>query len=145
MGTKLKKSVTGKERVVHTLLIILTCWPLLHIFLVKQFDLNAWKLAGWGMYSVPLHSIRLEITQLVKSPQGWTASPISDSRLNEPVSKYMDLRFALGKLMEPSGLARSVFEAFPTMDRINIRVSKLAMDRSSGMIEESHVDFLYDE
>ena len=34
-------------------LVAFALWPAVHIGLVKGYDLNPWKLAGWGMYSAP--------------------------------------------------------------------------------------------
>ena len=38
-----------KQAVVHAALVALTVWPALHIGMVKLYDVNPWKLAGWGM------------------------------------------------------------------------------------------------
>jgi len=42
-----------KSRIVHLGLALVAVWPLVHMTLVRRFDVSPWKLAGWGMYATP--------------------------------------------------------------------------------------------
>ena len=42
-----------KRILIHAFLIVFAIWPVVQIALVRIYDANPWKFAGWGMYSAP--------------------------------------------------------------------------------------------
>lgn len=135
-------STQRKQRWVHAFLVGLALWPLVHIVLVLRYDVNPWKLAGWGMYSAPQLAHRLEI--LGHAPGGGALRlPALPEDLVAVVANYNRLRRGLGRLVEPDEVARAVFGYEGGPEAITIRITKPVLNRKTGMIEERIEDYEY--
>ena len=73
---------TTKLKLLRVVLVALTIWPLLHLCLVEAFDVNPWKLAGWGMYSAPQLPGHLRIFGRGADGADASARPIGSQRRN---------------------------------------------------------------
>jgi len=133
-----------KQIVVYAGLVLLTLWPLFHIGLVKRYDVNAWKLAGWGMYSVP--QIPADVRILCHTPDDVGTYPLRTLRPEmEPLLHEFRLgRLGLGTLVEPDRLARSLLDYYPAIDGVSIVVVQPVLNRRTGMIEDESTTYDYD-
>ena len=59
-----------KRSLVHVFLLVLAVWPAVHIGLVLRYDVNPWKLAGWGMYSAPQLPAYVRVSALTPDEVG---------------------------------------------------------------------------
>ena len=137
-------SLAGKRRVLHTGLLLFTLWPLVHIYLVRRFEMSAWKLAGWGMYATPRPSssgIAIfgrrtgshQFEEVRSAPAAWQAQ----------ASQFLDRQRWLGQLIRPTALARSFNEQRPEFADLRIVVYTPRLDRQSGMIVMTQAVYEY--
>lgn len=124
-----------KRRLVVAVLVALAIWPLLQFFAVRRFDVDAWKLAGFAMYSVPgpQHLVRV-----VGLDSRGRQLPLHrndyDPELRSLVTDYHWRRMALGRLASDRALAQHLLEARPSWDAVAIVVAIPALDRETAMV-----------
>jgi hypothetical protein len=130
-----------KKSAVRALLVALTLWPAVHIWLVKSYGVSAWKLAGWGMYSVPRPKfVGMEVYY---REQGGT----TDVRLHNPEAKvaavandFLERYRWLGRLAFPDTFMEAMLELNPSWERVRVTVYQPVMDRETAMmIMREHV------
>ena len=132
-----------KARLVHACLIAFAVWPAVQIGLVARFEVNPWKLMGWGMYAVPQMPAELEFScDTAVRPGGcpWSVLPAhyaSDERA------FLRRRLGLGRLARPDALARAVLDREPEIERLTIEVVQPVMNRRTGLIEERRASYDY--
>ncbi|MCC6766888.1 MAG: hypothetical protein IT293_19705 [Deltaproteobacteria bacterium] len=125
----------AKAAILGAALVALTLWPLAHIGLVRRYDVNPWKLAGWGMYSAPRsRSLGMEVFGRPRGggPLAHMAEPPPTVR--DEASRYLERHRWLRRLARPAALAAAVAAAEPGWDEITIAVFEPELDRTSGMI-----------
>jgi len=132
-----------KKRVFLVALLAFTLWPLAQIGLVARYDANPWKLAGWGMYSVPQFPADVRVLCHTPDEVGtyelWTIAPTL-----EPLqSKFLRRRLGLGRLARPTELAHALLDYYPAIDGVTIVVLQPVLDRRTGMVEEESTDYSY--
>ena len=126
-----------KRAWVHGALILFALWPAVHIGLVKAWDVNPWKLAGWGMYSAP------QIPAEVRIQVG--ASPLEELPAELEAERYAFLRarLGLGDLARPAKLARALLDRDPALDGVSIEVVQPVLNRHTGIVEERRTTYAY--
>jgi hypothetical protein len=134
---------TSKRIVVYAFLVAFTLWPLVHIGLVKRYDVNPWKLAGWGMYSAPQLPAWLQLFALTSDSVGIYELQTVQPALQPAVDEFLRRRWGLRQLVEPDDLARAMLDYYPGIDGVRIVVVQPFLDRHTGMIEERTFTYGY--
>jgi len=124
-----------KSRIVYAGLAVVAAWPLVHIALVRRFDVSPWKLAGWGMYSTPRFDL------LGMEIYGHDAATGEDEQLTTPsgaereaAAAYLERYRWLRALADDSDLTDVLFTDYPAWDRVTVVVFRPELDRDSGRI-----------
>ena len=133
----------SKRIFVYALLTVFTVWPLVHIGLVKRYDVNPWKLAGWGMYSAPQLPAWVQLFGLTSDSVGIYELQTVQPALQPAVDRFLRRRRGLGQLAEPDALARAMLEYYPAVDGVRIVVVQPFLDRETGMIDERMATYEY--
>jgi hypothetical protein len=128
-------SLERKTWWVHTLLVAMTVWPLLHIGLVWRFDLSPWKLGGWGMYTTPRFGlIGMELYGHDPGRDEWQQLTAPTTAVREAAGTFLEHHRWLRGLARTGALAGAVASSQPEWDRLRITVSYPAIDLPSGMV-----------
>lgn len=123
-----------KRRLVHAALAAFTLWPALQIALVKTQGLSSWKLAGWGMYATPQRQPGLVVRGITREGQRVPlAQPLAPA-LREELARFQRWRSALGRLFEPTRLARAILASEPELARVELEVIELHLDPKTAML-----------
>ena len=129
--------------VLRLMLVVVTVWPAVHIALVRIYDVNPWKLAGWGMYSAPQLPVRVEITALTPDEIGRYELRSVQPAFEPELERFLVGRRNLGRLVEPDALARALLEHYPAIDGVEIRVVRTILNTATARIEERSSSFAY--
>ena len=132
-----------KRRIVLGLLLGFTAWPAVHIALVKEYDLNPWKLAGWGMYSAPQLPPYLRVLGLTPDEVGVYELSTVPEEVVPALDDFLDRRRALRGLVRPDEVAHALLDAYPAIDGVRIVVVQPTLNRSTGMIETTQTQYEY--
>ena len=137
-------SRTTKRRVLHAGLVLFTLWPLAHIYLVRRFNMSAWKLAGWGMYATPRPTFS-GLQVLGRRPDSKQFEEIRSlpPRWQTDARHFLDDQRWLGRLLRPKMLARSLKHQMPEFADLRIVVFTPALDRQTGMIVVKPMTYEY--
>jgi hypothetical protein len=95
---------------VHAGLIVLTVWPVVHLGLVWRYDVNPWKLAGWGMYSAPQLPGEVQVFCLTPDVVGRYELRTIQPDLQPALRAFQRSRLGLGRLAGPDGFARALLD-----------------------------------
>ncbi len=133
----------AKRALVQAALLIFAVWPVVHIGLVKRYDINPWKLAGWGMYSAPQLPCRLRVFCLTPDEVGLYELRTLDPVLEQKARQFLRRRRALRRLARPDALGAAVLEDAPAIDGVRIEVMQPFLDPASGMIEQRVSSYEY--
>ena len=125
-----------KRTVVHAALILFTVWPAVHIGLVERYDLNPWKLAGWGMYSAPQLACDVRVFCFTPDRVGTYELTTIQPEFDPLLLEFLRRRRSLGELTRPDRFAQSLLDYFPAVDGLSIVVVQPVLNPRSGMIEE---------
>ena len=134
---------TSKRIAVYAFLVAFTLWPLVHIGLVKRYDVNPWKLAGWGMYSAPQLPSYMRIVCLTPDEVGRYELSSVRPALEPAFERFLLMRRDLGRLVEPDAFARALLDHYSAIDGVEIVVVEPFLDRRTGMIEERSETYEY--
>jgi len=129
--------LSGFKRIaLYVGLLVFTIWPAAQIGLVKRYDVNAWKLAGWGMYSAP--QFPGDVRVLCHTPDAVGTYELStiQPELEPVLLDFLQHRLGLGRLAAPDEFARALLEFYPAIDGVSIDVLQPVLDRRTGMIVE---------
>jgi len=132
-----------KERLLGALLLVLTLWPIAHIGLVFRFDLNPWKLAGWGMYTVPQLPPYLRVYGSLADGSGRQELTALDPALDPEHQRFLRRRYFLRELTRPDRFAHALLERYPGPERVTIVVFQPYLDPKTGMLEERSTEYDY--
>lgn len=134
-----------KRWIVRAILTAALLWPLVHLALVARYDLNRWKLAGWGMYTEPgLKDVGMEVYGR-RTPNG-TPEVLTqiDATLRQEADEFLyDYRW-LRRLTQPDSFVGAIAATHPDWQRIEVHVFRPYLVPQSGFIERSHVRYTYD-
>ena len=122
----------------------ITLWPLIHIFLVGQYDLSPWKLGGWGMYSAPrTHGLNMEL--MVKTSGAIDFAPLEhptelvQTEAREFLSSYLWLR----GLADAEAFAELVLSEHSQYSAVRLTFERPRLDRESGMIVSHRTEYIH--
>jgi len=128
---------------VYVFLLAFAVWPLVHIGLVKRYNVNPWKLAGWGMYSAPQLPAWLQLFALTSDSVGVYELQTIQPALQPAVDDFLRRRRGLRQLVVPDDLARKTLDFYPAIDGVRIVVVQPFLNRHNGMIEERTTTYEY--
>jgi hypothetical protein len=124
-----------KARLVHAALVLLTLWPLVHLWLGARFELSPWKLAGWGMYAEPRFGmLGMEVYGRVRGSSAEEPLAAPPRELQAVATEYLERYRWLRKLARPEALARAALALHPEWDQVRVVVFRPELDRASGMV-----------
>jgi hypothetical protein len=129
--------------VVYAFLLAFALWPLVHIGLVKRYDVNPWKLAGWGMYSAPQLPAWLQLSALTSDSVGVYELQTIQPALQPAVDDFLRRRRGLRQLVVPDSLAQETLDYYPGIDGVRIVVVQPFLNPHNGMIEERTTTYEY--
>ena len=118
-----------KRRLACAWLALFAIWPLLHHALVRGYDVDPWKFAGWSMYA------RVTLPPVVKLYE--FRAPAHLERLDPgrlpPRSRAAYERFARGRrvygtLASPDELGSLYLEERPEAERLEVTVVRWTLD-----------------
>jgi hypothetical protein len=133
-----------KKRLVYVTLLLLTAWPLFHIYLVKKFDVSPWKLAGWGMYAAPrFGQISVDVFGRLPETEDFQFVSTIPPHLYAAMSQFLETYRWLRRLTPHERIARALLKAYPEYDTIRLLVSHPTLDRATGMVVTSQDVFDY--
>ena len=122
-----------KRKLVVTFLLLFAVWPALQHTLVRHYDVDPWRLAGWGMYAAPgaMKTVRVVALSNEAPPR------ILDTRsYAEPDRAIIDLfrarRQALGDLASAESVATDLLKLHPEWEGVAIPVLSLRLDPQSA-------------
>jgi hypothetical protein len=124
-----------KRQVVLGLLLAFTVWPVAHIALVKVYDVNPWKLAGWGMYSAPQLQPHLRVFGLTPDDVGVYELSTAPAEVVPVLDEFLERRRVLRNLARPDEVARALLDAYSAIDGVRLVVVQPTLNRRTGMIE----------
>jgi len=124
-----------KSRIVHLGLALIAAWPLVHMALVRRFDVSPWKLAGWGMYSTPRFDLLgMEIYGHVAATGDAEQLTTPSGAERDAAAAYLERHRWLRSLADDRDLTDVVLTDHPAWDRVSIVVFRPELDRDSGRI-----------
>jgi hypothetical protein len=126
-----------KRKLLHAGLILFALWPLVQIGLVLQFQVNPWKLAGWGMYSAPQFPAELRVEARVPGEAGAFELRTIPEAVQDEELRFLERRLGLGRLARPDSFGRALLDYYPAIDGVTIEVRQPTLDPVSGMVVES--------
>ena len=136
--------MSGRKRsAVHAGLILFALWPAVHIGLVRVWEVNPWKLAGWGMYAAPQIPAELRVSCFTPDAVGVYPLRTLAPELEALRDAYLRRRLGLGRLARPGRLARALLDYYPAIDGLSIVVVQPVVNRRTGYIEERTTAYAY--
>ena len=129
-------------RVALGLAVALSLWPLLHVGLVFEHGLSAWKLGGWGMYATPRPTnIGLEVL-VGPRPDGPLRPMSRPSRAVRARARELVDRFLwLGRLASAEALIEAVRAQQPQWPYVRVRVLRSGIDASDGFVRTGEFSY----
>jgi hypothetical protein len=118
-----------KRRLVGGFLIAFGLWPLVHWGLVRVYDVDPWKLAGWAMYTAPGAMKTVRVTRIER---GGGFETLDFARYGpeeqRAVDRFRERRRVLGRLASSEPLARTMLALHPDWEGVAISVLSLKLD-----------------
>lgn len=108
-------------------LLLVALWPLAQIALVHHHDVYPWKLAGWGMYTVPPPTMTTDVGVEDDQVTHWFPAHALDARSRHALERYHARRRILGRLASTDELAQAMRERAPAARRIVVRTRIVEM------------------
>ena len=124
-----------KKRLLALMLSVLTIWPIIHMALVEQCGINAWKLAGWGMYSAPQMRPRIQIDILQNTRWITARSEHITQELREVIHEFALNCTTLGRLCTPASLGEAFLAEWPSLDGVRVIVTRFVLNTATGRLE----------
>ncbi|MBL8954632.1 MAG: hypothetical protein JNK82_27895 [Myxococcaceae bacterium] len=114
----------------RALLVFVTLWPCVTLWLQARFDVDPWKLMSFGMYAAPSRRPSdVELVLSVERDGAWVQVP-------EPVGEgtaFRKWRRTLGRLASHEALGR-VLLTQTAAKQARIEVRELRLDRETGRV-----------
>jgi len=131
-----------KRNAVRTALIAFAVWPLLHIGLIRAYDLNPWKFAGWGMYAAPQLVCGVRILGIAPDGTDYELRSIAEP-IEPALAEFRRRRNGLRGLATPDALGDAVLRHYSAIAAVRIVVVQPVLDPPSGMIHEVETRYEY--
>jgi hypothetical protein len=133
-----------KMACVRLLFLALLLWPPVHAGLVSFYDLSAWKLAGWGMYSQPRpKDVGMEVYFRAGAAGDYQRLTQSSPALQAEASAFLARHQWLGRLVRPDAFSAAIRREHPEWDALRIVTFHSHMDPATGMIGLRRTEFDY--
>jgi hypothetical protein len=132
-----------KRIVVHVGLTLFTVWPAVHLGLVARYEVNPWKLAGWGMYAAPQFPAEVRVLCHTPDAVGTYELRTIQPEIEPAMLAFLERRLGLGRIAEPANFARALLDFYPAIDGVSIVVLQPILDRRTGLIEENSSTYSY--
>jgi hypothetical protein len=137
-------SLRVKKYVVYGALLLLTLWPLVHVWLVERYDVSPWKLGGWGMYAAPRPSFwGMEVYYRLAGSHDFVQLTTPTVPERAEAGAFLQSHRWLRKLVPPDRFAGVVMDSDPRIDAVKIVVVHPVMNAKTGMIEASRNVYEY--
>ncbi len=104
-----------------------------HHVLVRQVDVNPWKLLGFAMYTTP-HTLTIEIMDETEKPRRLPIHLLS-AEASKALTKFRGARLILGQLRSPRLLAQAIFHSHPTTKRLAIAIGVTQLNGKTSFLE----------
>lgn len=128
-------NLSTKKALVYGFLAVLTAWPAVHIWLVENYGLSSWKLAGWGMYATPRPKfVGMEIYFRGSEDTGYQRFRETTGAAGDAARTFLDRYRWLGKLAFPDEFARAMLAMNPGWSQIKVVVYQPVLDRNTAMM-----------
>jgi hypothetical protein len=128
---------------VNLALVFFALWPLGHLALVRAYDVNPWKLAGWGMYTTPQFTPLVSIECLTPDAIGRYELGSVHPDWQDELDDFVRRRRGLGRLARPDALGRRLLAVYPAILGVEITVERPFLDRRKGMVESATETYFY--
>jgi len=132
-----------RRRIVLGIVIAFAIWPAVQLGLVLGYDVNPWKLAGWGMYSAPQIPCYVRLFGLTPDDVGRYELRTLPPELEPVLERFLHRRRSLRRLVEPGELGRALLRHYSAVVGIEVEVVQPVLDPSSGTIEERSDRYVY--
>jgi hypothetical protein len=124
-----------RQRIVRTVLALLTVWPLFHVGVTRAFDMNPWKFLGFGMYAVPTAKVQVSLFafregQLVPFRREEVGQEVMHATF-----RYSWRRVDLGTLARPDAIAQGLLKEHPEIEGVRVEIMRSYVDRDDGMLK----------
>jgi hypothetical protein len=124
-----------KRALVGGLLVALTAWPAVHVWLCRRYDVSPWKLAGWGMYSTPRpRTLGMEVWGAATGAGPYEQLRVPTPALQAEGAAFLERWRWLGRLARPDRFADAVLAAHPGWNRLRVEVYRSHLDPRTGMV-----------
>ena len=128
---------------VHVALVLLALWPAAQMALVASYDLNAWKLGAWGMYSTPQFVPEIYVDVLTPDEAGRYPFRDPKGEFSAERDRFIQRRYGLGRLATPEALGRGILEAYPAFLGVEITVAERFINLDTGIIDDRYTTYIY--
>lgn len=118
-------------------------WPAVHIGLVARYDVNPWKLAGWGMYSAPQLLPYVRVSGLTPDEVGVYELRTIRPELQPARDEFLRARLGLGRLVRPDRFARTLLDHYTAVEGVIVEVVQPVLRPRTGIIEEESTRYEY--
>lgn len=127
--------LAAKRRLVHGALLLLAVWPLVHLGLAWRWDLNSWKLGGWGMYATPRFGLLgMEAYGRATSDGPWQQVTAPSSSARDAATAFLEQHRWLRGLASAKRLVAALHADHPDWVELRFVVSYPVLDRESGYV-----------
>jgi hypothetical protein len=133
---------TLRRRLVVALLVLLTVWPVVHLWLAFRFQVSPWKLCGWGMYATPrFDQVGMEIygRETAESEPRLLVDP--DPEVRAAATRFLESFRWLRELTPRGSLVEVVLAAHPAWREIEVVVFRPHMDAATGVVRTERVAY----
>lgn len=127
--------IAWKRRAASVLLIAFAIWPALQYGLVERYGVSPWKLAAWGMYSVPgpMKSVTLGIEGADGSLRVIDPGTFTEAE-RRAHADYFEHFGALGDLADAGPLAAAFTDRLGPGEGLVAGLGSLSLDPASGRV-----------
>jgi hypothetical protein len=133
-----------KRACVRLLLLVLLLWPPVHAGLVSFYDLSAWKLSGWGMYSQPRpKDVGMEVYGRTAGGGDYDQLTNASPALQTEANAFLAQHQWLGRLTRPDAFAAAIRHERPDWEALRIVTFRSHMEPDTGMIVLRRTEFDY--
>jgi hypothetical protein len=135
-------SLARKKQILTAALIVFTLWPLVHMELVRRYRISPWKLAGWGMYSMPRITPGIGIL-VQRGNEAPAPMPSVPPEVLTACDMFSSRRLWLHYLAKPDTIGALVLATHPDYRRVTIFTVEPVLDPTTGMVRTEQTDYHY--
>ncbi len=129
-----------KRAIVRAFLVFFAAWPLVHAGLSARYGIDPWKLAGFGMYSVPG---AMKTVRVMRVASDGSFELLDYQRYSNGqraiVDKLRELRRSLGALQPLDGAAAALLALHPDWEGVVISVVTLELEPETARLDDRSV------